>query len=224
MPSCLVDSNEQYYLFYIGWNPQVTVSYRLSIGLATSNDGENFKRYSIGPLLDRGIDEPYFNTAPCVIVDNNKWRMWFVSCTNWEMINGKPEPKYYIRYAESKDGILWKKTDKPCIDYTHDDEAIARPWVFRHDGQYCMLYSYRNINDYRTNPNFSYKIGLATSNDGIEWDRHDDYSGIVCSETGWDSQMICYPMVYKYNGKTILLYNGNGFGKTGFGYAVLKED
>ena len=223
MPSCLVKKDDRYFLYYIGWNPQVTVTYRLSIGLAVSDGGKVFSRFSKGPLLDRGINEPYFNTAPCVRFENGKWRMWFVSCTGWEIVNDRPEPQYYIRYAESNDGINWRKNDKPCIDYSHKNEAIARPWVFKHDDKFIMLYSYRNIKNYRTDSMYSYRIGLATSLNGIDWDRHDDYSGIVCSDVGWDSQMICYPMVYKHNDKTILLYNGNGFGKTGFGYAVLEN-
>ena len=39
MPSCVVSAGRLKYLYYIGWNPQVTVSYRLAIGLAISDDG-----------------------------------------------------------------------------------------------------------------------------------------------------------------------------------------
>ena len=41
----------------------MTVSYRLAIGLAVSEDGgQTYRRYSSGPLLDRDRDEPFFNT------------------------------------------------------------------------------------------------------------------------------------------------------------------
>ncbi len=36
--------------------------------------------------------------------------------------------------------------------------------------------------------------------------------------------MIAYPNIYEYEGRKYLIYNGNGFGKTGFGYAVLEND
>ena len=82
MPSSIVDINGLKYLYYIGWNPQQTVSYRLSIGLALSLDGgKSFHKHSNGPILDRAIDEPFFNTAPYVIKENNIWKMWYVSCT-----------------------------------------------------------------------------------------------------------------------------------------------
>ena len=41
------------------------------------------------------------------------------------------------------------------------------------------------------------------------------------SEEGWDSQMICYAYVYEHKGQKYMVYNGNGFGATGLGYAVL---
>jgi len=74
MPSWIVDHKGRKYLYYIGWNPQVTVSYRLSIGLAISEDGgETYRKYSEGPICDRDMEEPYFNTAPCVMLDNGMW-------------------------------------------------------------------------------------------------------------------------------------------------------
>jgi hypothetical protein len=89
-------------MYYIGWNPQKTVSYRLSIGLAISEDGgKTFNKVSDGPIMDRSIDEPFFNTAPCVIKENNKWKMWYMSYKKWEIINGIAEPFYNIKYAES---------------------------------------------------------------------------------------------------------------------------
>ena len=36
--------------------------------------------------------------------------------------------------------------------------------------------------------------------------------------------MIEYPFVYEHRGVKHMLYNGNGFGETGIGYAVLEED
>jgi hypothetical protein len=30
--------------------------------------------------------------------------------------------------------------------------------------------------------------------------------------------------VLSFDGRTVMFYNGNGFGSTGFGYAVLEED
>lgn len=225
MPSWIANQENKKYLYYIGWNPQVTVSYRLSIGLAIStDDGFSYEKYSEGPILDRSMEEPYFNTAPCVLMADDLWKMWYVSCTGWTVEKGQTEPLYLIRYAESQDGINWTKYNTNCLDYKFSKEAIGRPCVVKQGGLYKMWYCFRGSIDYRTNKEQSYRIGYAESNDGLKWTRKDDEAGIDRSEDGWDSEMMEYPYVYEHRGKTYMLYNGNGFGKSGFGYAVLDED
>ena len=66
------------------------------------------------------------------------------------------------------------------------------------------------------------ETGYAESNDGLEWKRKDEEVGIETSDNGWDSEMLAYPYIYKHNEKIYMFYNGNGFGKSGFGYAELE--
>lgn len=223
MPSWIVNHENKKYLYYIGWNPEVTVSYRLAIGLAVSTDGgKSFQKVSAGPICDRSIDEPFFNTAPCVMVDGGRWRMWYVSCTGWETAGGSYEPRYHVKYAESDDGIVWQKTGRVCIDYDEHTGAIGRPCVFKDGDVYRIFYSHRGICGYRDDPAQSYRLGYAVSNDGLTWQRRDEEVGIEASESGWDSQMIEYSYVHGTAPK-YLFYNGNGFGATGFGYAVADK-
>lgn len=224
MPSCIVNYKNKKYLYYIGWNVGVTVSYRNSIGLAVSDDGGlTFNRAYEGPVVDRTHLEPYFTASPYVIIDNGIWRMWYASCTGWIIHNNKTEPLYQIKYAQSQDGIHWIRENVTCVDYKFDKEANARPCVIKEDGIYKMWYCYRGSLDYRTNKEQSYRIGYAESNDGIAWTRKDEEAGIDRSEDGWDSEMMEYPYVYEHKGRKYMLYNGNGFGKSGFGYAILEE-
>jgi len=225
MPSWIVNHEGAKYLYYIGWNVSTTVPYRNSIGLAISNDnGQTFTRLYDGPIMDRTYSEPHFCALSCVIVESGIWRMWYLSCVKWEVYNGKPEPYYHIKYAESPDGIDWDRRGIVCIDFKSSDEAgIVRPSIIKENGFYKMWYSYRGIKDYRTNKEHSYRIGYAESDDGIDWTRKDKIVGIGVSETGWDSAMIAYPYVYEHKGRKYMVYNGNGFGRSGFGYATLDE-
>ncbi|MBA3704780.1 MAG: hypothetical protein H0W84_02445, partial [Bacteroidetes bacterium] len=68
-----------------------------------------------------------------------------------------------------------------------------------------------------------YRIGYAWSKDLINWTRDDENAGIEVSENEWDSSMLCYPNVFKCDDKIYLLYNGNEFGRFGFGLAVLED-
>jgi hypothetical protein len=81
-----------------------------------------------------------------------------------------------------------------------------------------MWYSFRAQPEIQT-----YRIGYAESTDGLSWIRLDQHVGIDISSSGWDSEMICYPRVFEHNKRLYMLYNGNDYGKSGFGLAVLEE-
>lgn len=204
------------YLYYIGWNLGVTVPFRNSIGLATSVEGDGFIQYSKGPIVDRSMHEPHFCASCCVLPGSDVWRMWYLSCTGWKVDCGKPVHKYHIKYAESKDGIHWRRNGVVAIDFANEEEyAISRPSVIHDHGRWKMWYSYRGL---------SYRIGYAESDDGRNWRRLDDQVGIDTSKSGWDSEMIEYPFVFDHQGQRYMLYNGNDFGKSGFGIAVLRSE
>jgi hypothetical protein len=69
-----------------------------------------------------------------------------------------------------------------------------------------------------------YKIGYATSANLFDWERKDSEAGIEYSKEGWDSTMHHYPHIFEVNGKHYMTYNGNDFGKFGFGLAVLENE
>ncbi len=224
MPSCLVTHEGRKYLYYNGWNRGVTVPYRNSIGLAVSEDnGLTFERVFAGPVVDRSKEEPYFCATPYVMIDDGVWKMWYASSTGWTLIDDHPEPLYQIKYAESDDGANWNRDNVTCIEYESEGEANARPSVTKDNGVYRMWYCYRGSLRYRTDREQSYRIGYAESDDGVRWTRKDRQVGIERSEKGWDSEMMGYPNVYEHKGSKYMLYNGNGFGESGFGYAVLEE-
>jgi hypothetical protein len=66
-------------------------------------------------------------------------------------------------------------------------------------------------------------LGYAYSDDLIHWTRDDDHAGITLSKEGWDSEMMCYPNIFESENNIYLLYNGNNFGKNGFGLAKLRR-
>jgi hypothetical protein len=224
MPSWIVDRGEEKYLYYTGWNTSTTVPYRNSIGLAISRDGGlSFKRAYDGPILDRTYKEPHFCAVPCVLIEGGKWRMWYLSGVRWDVFDGRPEPRYHIKYAESSDGINWERHGTVCVDFNSKAEAgIVRPSVIRDESLYRMWYSYRGLENYRTDKRTSYRIGYAESRNGIDWIRKDEAGGLDVSDSGWDSEMVAYPFVLNWRSGKYMFYNGNGFGRSGFGYAVLQ--
>ena len=138
-----------------------------------------------------------------------------MSCTAWTPQPGGPRHHYHIKYAESADGLHWTRTGRVAIDYAHPGEyAISRPCVVQDGDAWRMWYSWRGA---------AYRIGHAESPDGVEWTRLDHAAGIEPADSGWDAQMIEYPFVFDHRGQRYMLYNGNGYGATGFGLAVQRR-
>jgi len=221
MPCSVVTDGASKYLYYTGWNRGVSVPYRNAIGVAVSTDGgSTFERVHEGAVVDRSAEEPFFTATPFVLRESAGWRMWYASSTGWVVVDDRPEPVYVIKYAESDDGIVWRRDNVTCIHPKHPEEANARPWVIAGAGGYRMWFCYRRSRGYRDDLHASYRIGYAESTDGITWDRKDDEAGIDVSATGWDSRMLAYPSLYEHAGTMHMLYNGNGFGESGIGHAV----
>jgi hypothetical protein len=202
-----------FYLYYTGWTRVETVGFHLFAGLAISDDGgASFTKVSPAPILERTAGDPFMTISGAVLIDGGVWRMWYASCSEWKRVDGKPRHYYRIKYAESRDGVVWRRDDRVCIDYASPDEyAIARPWVVKDGNRYRMWFSHRGE---------SYRIGYAESDDGLSWERLDARVGIDVSASGWDSEMVEYPAVIESGGQEWMFYNGNGYGRTGVGWAV----
>ena len=208
--SSVVRSNGRQFLFYTGWSRGVTVPFYLAAGLAIS-DGGPFRRASPAPLLDRTSVDPYLTASPFVLANGDRWRMWYVSASEWRLAAAGPRHYYHIRYAESEDGMTWQRSGQVCIDYAEDEHAFARPCVIREDGLYRMWYAVRGDR---------YRIRYAESTDGIGWTRLDGEHGLDPTGDGWESTMVEYPFVFRHRGRRYMLYNGNDYGRTGVGLAV----
>ncbi len=222
MPSWIVRRDGLIYLYYIGWNVRNTVPYHNSVGLAVSEDGVRFRRVFPGPIMDRNAEEPFFCGTSCVLLEDGRWRNWYLSCTEWVALESGPEPRYHLKYAESADGVHWDRNGVVAIDYKNAEEGgIVRASVLRRAAGWQMWYCYRNHIGYRSDSHSSYRIGYAESVDGIAWTRRDELSGIDVTPGAWDGFMLAYPHVIENRGKLQMFYNGDGFGQSGFGFAEL---
>lgn len=213
--ACLVHQRDHTFLYYTGWSRGVSVPFYLQIGLAVSESGSEYRRLSPAPLLDRSAVDPYLTASPWIIVEGSLWRMWYVSGTGWDTVAGQPRHRYHIRYAESHDGLQWTRAGVVCLDYAAGEFAFGRPCVIfdADSARYRMWYSVRGD---------TYRLGYAESSDGIAWQRRDGDAGLELSRDGWDSEMVTYPVVFRDRGTWHMLYNGNGYGRTGIGLATLS--
>jgi hypothetical protein len=219
---CFIKHNSNYYLYYVGWQNLPDGLWLCDTGRAILDiDGFMLRKEFPGPVLGRDKSNPLFAAATAFyITEDGQWHTWYNSGIRWEKTSQGWHHYYGIHHARSSNGIDWICDPELCIPFADEYEyAFGRPTVVYWDNLFHMWFAHRATKDIST-----YRIGFALSADGLKWYRDDSRAGIDVSETGWDSEMICYPCVFQHKSDTYMLYNGNGYGKTGFGLAILEQN
>ncbi|AJC20344.1 hypothetical protein [Pandoraea pulmonicola] len=203
------------YLFYVGFQLVKKAKFLAFSGVALSEDGgETFHRLSESPILERDRFQSTIGAIHTARYENGIWRLWFARGDGWEMINGVPYPQYHICYTETKDLLNIPRSAITCVEAVRPEYRIGRPKVYQiADGSYVMYATKGTISGEYT-PSFFRSI------DGIKWERDDLSLGIAPSESGWDSETLCYPTLISDDNRTLMIYNGNKMGLNGFGAAV----
>jgi len=218
---------DKIFAYTTGWNRKVSVSTDASIGLAMSDDnGVTFKKIGKGPVLTSSLNEPFLVGDAFVAVYGNTYHMWYIHGTKWASHEpgDAPDRVYKIAHATSDDGVSWCQEGRQLIeDKLNADECQALPTVIHLNDKYHMFFCYRHATDFRKNKNRAYRIGYAHSVDLVNWIRDDKNAGIDVTEGSWDSDMLCYPHVFEMDGDVYMMYNGNEFGRFGFGLAKFEK-
>ena len=227
-PMNVVRHGKAVYGYTTGWNRRVSVSVDTAIGLTVSHDdGVTFQRRGHGPVLAASLKEPCLVGDGFVKIIQGIFHMWYIFGTGWKRFDADtpPDRTYKIGHAVSVDGINWVKEEAKQIitDCLGDDESQALPTVIEISGRYHMFFCYRQSSDFRKNKSRGYRIGHAYSDDLQHWTRDDENPRLDVTPEDWDSDMLCYPNVFEVDNKIYLLYNGNEFGKYGFGLALLES-
>ncbi|MCW8087498.1 glycoside hydrolase family protein [Sabulicella glaciei] len=221
-PSCIIqlpDGTTR--LYYVGYQKQVKVPYTLFTGAAEAPGPESsFVRAQDVPVMDRGPGERFFRTAALVqpgLDDEGVWDAWYIGGGDFTVSAGREQPKYSLRRATSADGLIWPSWGQPVLQPEDGELGFGRPWLHRLDSdRWTLWYSIRTASGYR--------LGYAVSHDGRSWIRRDDLSGLESTGGDWDGEMQCYGVVQEVGGNLYMFYNGNGYGRTGVGLAVLECD
>lgn len=219
IPSCIVKIGEKTCMYYSGVSVLNSNSFECFCGLSFLDS--NFKlssRYTDEPILKKNSQDPHSTGLAFVLKDCSyeKFHMWYESGSYGKKLNNKETRTFTIKYATSLDGINWERKNtcfSPANEYS--DEYLSSPSVIYERGIFKMWYSFKN--------NGKYSIGYAESIDGVEWERMDKEVGITISRDGWDSEEIEYSYVFDHLDDRYMLYNGNNFGRSGFGIAKLTE-
>lgn len=204
--------NEKEYILFMGWNIKANEHWRGDVGRLEIKDNLHFSLVPHQPFMTIDQEDTMSLSYPFVLHHEGVYKMWYGSTITWEAENC--EMLHVIKYATSVDGENWEKHGIAIPYELGVAQAFSRPTVIIDQKGYHMWYSYRSGDGTK------YRIGYSYSTDGLIWNREHDKVGLEVSTEGWDSEMICYPFVFEHNNKRYMLYNGNEFGKEGFGIAV----
>lgn len=211
----LYEAQGKSYILFMGWQLEKGQHWRGDVGRIELIDKEKMMVTPKLPFMSVDEEDKVSLSYPWVMFHEGIYKMWYGSTISWTSENG--EMIHVIKYATSADGEIWTKHGIAIPYELNVAQAFSKPCVIVNDSGYHMWYSYRSGTGEK------YRIGYAYSKNGILWERKHHEVGIDVSENGWDSEMICYPYVFNHNHKTYMLYNGNSYGKEGFGLAVLKK-
>jgi hypothetical protein len=211
------EANGIKYMLFMGWQTPVHGHWRGDIGRLTVTPELSLQLEDETPFM--GIDsvDPISLSYPWVherVLGG--FDMWYGSTLKWDAGNG--EMLHVIQHATSVEGNKWCRNGLAVPYELGLAQAFSRPTIVASaNGDFEMWFSYRS------GAGEKYRIGYAKSEDGKSWNLDLDGAGIDVSVSGWDSEMIEYPFIFNHNGTQYMLYNGNGYGKTGFGLAVLDD-
>lgn len=147
------DTYKMWYEGSRGGNPR-------QLGYAISTNGIGWFKYAGNPVLKTGPDAYDQDVAGhgSVLKDGNMYKLWYHAIGDQGGI---------IAYATSLDGITWTKQGPVLLPPATgwDNNALWGPSVLKLDGVYWMWYSASNTKS------ATVAIGLATSTNGIDWNR-----------------------------------------------------
>ncbi|OUL88684.1 hypothetical protein [Paraburkholderia hospita] len=204
------------YILFMGWHFPVGQHWRGEIGRLKLNSDYSLTLDGESPMMPLNDQDPLSLSYPCVIRDvDGLYQMWYGSTATWDAGNG--EMLHTLCRATSIDGKEWQRQGLAIPFELGPAQAFSHPTVLGNLREgYQMWFSYRG------NSGPKYRIGYATSVDGSTWVSQNNNAGIDMSESGWDSEMIAYPSVFRHKDQIFMLYTGNSYGKTGFGLAIFE--
>ena len=211
-------TNGRTYMLFMGWQTPTGGHWRGDIGRLIVQPDVSLALDQSTPFMASDAEDPISLSYPWVLPRRQGgFDMWYGSTTTWDAGNG--EMIHAIKHASSDDGHSWQRNGVAVPYNVGIAQAFSRPSVvYNPDGTLQMWFSYRS------GLGEAYRIGHAISEDGHHWTLQLTPADISLSATGWDSEMMAYPYVFDHDGQRYMLYNGNAYGKCGFGLAAKDMD
>ena len=211
-PGGVVVHDDQWHRFYNGidsWPSHV------SVGYATSPDGLKWTKKSDEPLFV--TDEADYTgisafLSHAEVLDDGTWAVWFYSV---ERQNNFATGVVGRATAPTATGP-WTIDPAPAVEKgaegEWDSQGVSNPSIVKGGDEWWMYYD-GNKGDLESDGDRS--IGLATSTDGITWEKHADNPIMVTQQGEWDERRVYDPGVVITDEGFVMAYWTRRPGKPG---------
>lgn len=223
-PSAIIQDS-MLFLFYTGRGAGGP-----AIGYAASPlESFNFTKSASNPILtgDGSGFDAAATVGPAIMFDDSLWVLYYSGKTVLQLGPGQAIGR---ATATNPDGP-WTRLQNPVLEVGSpgewDDAFIGPSVALKVDSIYVMYY-HAGSNSFPTEP---YYIGMATSQDGINWAKYDDpmtasppyaeSDPVLLPKAGsWDSGLVWYCHVHKRSDIWEMLYSGGSGVSSSIGYAT----
>ena len=195
---------------YKMWYTKLLSSAAAEIWYAESSDGLNWNsNYNKPVIVHGGLGnwDDYSVGVGDVIYENGKYKMYY---------NGFRDQygEWSIGLAVSDDGISWGKNNAPVLIPEGNEYQIVVSCVINIGDQYYLYYSNRNYP--------YYSVCLATSQDGLNWQKY-AHNPILVPLENWEGTGIFFPTVLKKDNNYEMVYMNCNQNNWGFGKAISPD-
>jgi predicted GH43/DUF377 family glycosyl hydrolase len=217
-PGAVLYHDGQFHMFrngFVGWPA------RVRIGYLVSDDGITWTEPQDEPILDT-LDVPYAEVAALAssayVEDDGTWVLYFYT---WNTTSGSGQGAIGRATAANPLGP-WTVDAEPVLEVGEagawDSAAVSSPSVIRTDDGFVMYYT-------GTDDAPTARIGMATSEDGINWTRSENNPILEATEE-WEGGMVHQPRVIFTGEQWLMVYRSQGAGGAGgmrFGIATSDD-
>ena len=189
-------SSEQVFKMWFSWRP------KRAIGYTESTDGIHWKEPVVVLKPVEGSDwEADEINRPSVIYKDGTYQMWYSGQMHPYMEDGRS----VIGFAESEDGIHWKRKERPVMEpgQPWEKQAIMCPHVlFDEEDKYYKMW-------YAAGEQFEPDVlCYAESKDGINWERYANNPILEKSNEKYDQCKVGGCDILKENDRYYMFYIG----------------
>ena len=195
---CVVKTPGGYLMAYGGFDGEIS-----RLHMATSSDADRWDAH--GTIMQRGPEDRGGANHPCLLITGERWWLFYAAYPG----SGGGQRSELVA-AVSQTGASWDRVGEILVP-ERGEVAVSHPCVLEVSRTFYTFFA--------SDDGGSIRIELATSSDGLSWDRR----GTILEPEGWgpDGSNAHTPCVVRFHdGSVAMWYAGTPVGDEELAYRI----